>query len=675
MLEIARWRVRGLGQAFMSVLLAWAPAWADPAGGGPGSIPAEAFYRHAEMDQAALSPSARWLVVKTGLGGERVGLVAFDLEQGGPPKHSVRFGGLDVRSFYWVNDDRLVFTVVDQELGGAVQRVAPGLFSVRPDGSELRQLVKLTRPFFSAPSGAGREPLEWNHVLLDVPAGGGEDVIVGELKDDSRGDLSSINALRLNVATGRAASLSTGVPPHARAWLFDPKGEPRLIEATSKGVTQVHWRAADRKDWVELARFDWLSPSFVPQFIDSAGVLYVTTNDGPGGTAVLKRFDFAAGRPETEAVVRAPGFDFAGYLVTDIGSGRTVGLRVETDAITSLWFDPQMKATQQTVDAKLPGRINQLSCRRCGEPRMVVLVHSSSDQDPGQYWIYRPDGERWQSVGPARTGIDPRQMATLDFHRIKARDGLEMPVWITTPRGPAAAAPRPAVVLVHGGPWVRGGHWQWDADAQFLASRGYLVIEPEFRGSTGYGDKHFKAGWKQWGLAMQDDVADAVAWAVVKGWVDPKRVCIAGASYGGYATLMGLIRHPELYRCGAAWVAVTDPRLLYELDWVSDLSEEHRKFGLPVMLGDPVKDAAALAAAAPVELAARIKAPLLLAFGVEDRRVPLEHGQRMRAALRAAGHEPEWVTYPGEGHGWWLVENRVDFARRLERFLAKHLQP
>ncbi len=200
------------------------------------------------------------------------------------------------------------------------------------------------------------------------------------------------------------------------------------------------------------------------------------------------------------------------------------------------------------------------------------------------------------------------------------------------------------------------------------------MIEPEFRGGTGFGNQHFRAGRKQWGQAMQDNVADAVTWAVGKRWVDGKKVCIAGASYGGYAALMGLVRHPELYRCRIAWAAVTGPRLLFELGWVSDLSEEWKGYGLPVILGDPVADAAMLKANAPVEQAARIKAPLLLAFGLQDRRVPIDHGNRMRAALRAAGQEPEWVTYPDEGHGWLRLQPKVEFAQRLERFLARNLQ-
>jgi dipeptidyl aminopeptidase/acylaminoacyl peptidase len=200
------------------------------------------------------------------------------------------------------------------------------------------------------------------------------------------------------------------------------------------------------------------------------------------------------------------------------------------------------------------------------------------------------------------------------------------------------------------------------------------VIEPEFRGSTGYGRKHFEAGWKQWGRAMQDDVADAVDWAVAKGLVDPKRVCIVGGSYGGYAALMGLVRDPQLYRCGVAWVAVTDPRLLFRWNFVSDFPDEVRQFGLPVLIGDPVADAAKLAEVAPVEQAARIAAPLLLVFGGNDRRVPIEHGTRMREALRAAGREPEYVVYAEEGHGWQRLENRLDFYRRVERFLAAQLQ-
>ena len=300
------------------------------------------------------------------------------------------------------------------------------------------------------------------------------------------------------------------------------------------------------------------------------------------------------------------------------------------------------------------------------------------DRDPGRPYLFQAqpaEGEKnWQSIGPVRDGIKPEQMAAVDLQRIRARDGADLPVWVT--KNPDAKGPLPAVVLVHGGPWVRGSNWAWHADAQFLASRGYVVIEPEMRGSTGYGDCHFRAGFRQFGQAMQDDVADALRWAQQRGLASDK-ACIAGASYGGYSTLMGLIKDPALYRCGVAWVALADLDLYVSGSWwvTDDISRSGRQYTLPEMVGDPEKDAAMIAANSPVKQAARIKAPLLLAFGEDDRRVPLAHGERLRKALREAGNDPVWVTYPGEGHGFAVLKNRVDFAQRMEAFLAKNLAP
>lgn len=279
-----------------------------------------------------------------------------------------------------------------------------------------------------------------------------------------------------------------------------------------------------------------------------------------------------------------------------------------------------------------------------------------------------------QPIGVARPEIDPRRMAAMDLHRMKARDGLEIPVWVTRPRNAPAGKPLPAVVIVHSGPWSRGRYWGWHTDAQFLASRGYVVIEPEFRGSLGYGDTLFKAGWKQWGRAMQDDVADATRWAAAQGWADPGRTCIAGVGYGGYAVLMGLIRDATLYRCGIAQSPITDPRLLFDHVWARAIAADFRAYSLPLLLGDPEADAAALAGIAPVEQAANIKTPLLLAYGGNDRFIPPVHSVRLRSALRTAGSEPEWVEYTEEGHGWLKEANRFDFARKIEAFLSKHLK-
>jgi dipeptidyl aminopeptidase/acylaminoacyl peptidase len=232
----------------------------------------------------------------------------------------------------------------------------------------------------------------------------------------------------------------------------------------------------------------------------------------------------------------------------------------------------------------------------------------------------------------------------------------------------------PMVVMVHGGPYVRGTEFGWDPTAQFLASRGYAVLEPEFRGSTGYGLGLFKAGMKQWGLSMQDDIADSVQWAVAQGHADPERVCIMGGSYGGYATLMGLIKDPGLYRCGIAYAAVTDiPLMLEGMLWQSDTPDEYRKYGAPIMLGDVHADAERFAATSPLRQAARIKRPLLLAHGSDDRRVPVVHFTKLRSALEAHRADAEFMEYSGEGHGWSVSKTSIDFWTRVERFLDKHI--
>ena len=606
----------------------------------------------------------------------RKALAVVDIAGKSLPTVVALFSDADIRSFRWVGNDRLVFNLIDVQSGGGDQRFGPGLYSVHRDGTAMRQLIKSKREFVRAAVGPSHhETLEWNYALLTVPDDGGHEVIIGQYVYDRLLDLQAVNAMRLDVDTGRTRSLAAGSPANSRDWWFDPQGEPRAIVAVHQGVAKTYWRAPGQDEWRLIATDPDQNRVFSPYFVDGSGALLVSTGNGRDGEA-LKRYDFASGKPEKDPIVSTPGFDLNVRIITNAEGTTISGLRIVTDAETIVWFDAGMKAIQKAVDAAKPGHINVVTaCSRCDNVNLV-LVYSRSDQDPGSYWVYRPAANEWQAVGKARADIDPSRMATLDFHRIKARDGLDLPVWVTTPSKSApqtGTGPRPAIVLVHGGPWVRGTYWQWDADAQFLASRGYVVIEPEYRGSTGFGFSHFRAGWKQWGGPMQDDVADSVRWAAEKGLVDPKRVCIAGASYGGYATLMGLALYPSLYRCGVAWVAVTDPRLLFDDSWQSDMSEEGRKYELPTLLGDPEKDATMLRAAAPLEHAADIRAPLLLAFGREDRRVPIVHGTSMRDALHANGHDPEWVVYEGEGHGWLKVDNRIDFWTRVERFLGNNL--
>jgi dipeptidyl aminopeptidase/acylaminoacyl peptidase len=261
--------------------------------------------------------------------------------------------------------------------------------------------------------------------------------------------------------------------------------------------------------------------------------------------------------------------------------------------------------------------------------------------------------------------------------RYKARDGLSIPGYLTMPRHPDGTKP-PLIVDIHGGPFVEAEGWGYSPDAQLFASRGYAVLQPDFRGTHGYGDAFFKAGFRQWGLAMQDDVTDGVQWLIDTGKVDPDRVCLFGASYGGYATLWGLEKEPKMFRCGVAQVAVSDLELMFDVSW-SDFMESERggdtTYNLTVTIGDPSKDREKMRAVSPIYHTERIQAPVLLAYGASDRRVPLVHGKAMRSALEKYGKPYEWVVYDDEGHGFYKEENNFDFYRRVDAFLAKNLAP
>lgn len=631
----------------------------------------EAFFQPARLQNAVLSPSGRWLAAQVANPGERARLVVTDLEDKEPARVLIASKQYDVRGVQWVTDDLLIFRVADDDdREQTYRRKHAGLASVQRDGQRLRLLIK--RNWDTAFPAQGSAPLEANHSYLARGAAGSDDLVVGEWMFDNNGEFAALRLIKLNARTGERSSLLDNAPANVQDWWFDHQGTPRAAMASKDGEYTLYWHELGEKRWREIARFPWINPPYWPAFIDGGGQFYVTQGDDGTGKAALSRLDVATGKPAGAPLVSLPGFSSGFSQVIDRSTGELLGLELLADGQTQIWLSPAMKAMQAKVDALLPGRINLLSCRPCDKPRRL-LVHSYSDRHPGEYLLYDAAADSWQRLGVQRPAIDPEQMGRMDFHRIQARDGADLPLWVTLPPG-GAAQPKPAVVLVHGGPWSRGAEWAWDDESQFLATRGYVVIQPEFRGSTGYGRAHYRAGWKQWGQAMQDDVTDALRFAVQKGWVDPKRVCIAGASYGGYATLMGLAKDPDQYRCGVAWLGVTDPRLMFSLHW-SDIGRESKQHTMPQMIGDPVKDADMLKAHAPVELASKIKAPVMLVYGALDMRVPIEHGERMREVLRQAGNPPEWHVYGDEAHGWRRQENILDFWRRVDTFLARHLKP
>ena len=635
-------------------------------------LPVADFFRPPAFASMVMSPGGQSIAATAAGQGGRVGLVILDLRDLFRSKNIASFSDADVNSVQWVNDDRLVFDLTDRRLAYGDQKGSGLLTTDRAGKEPMRLLIKREKHWITE-SGTriADHSLSIFHWLHTVVRDASSDVIVQRLNYSNAREPQGTQLLRLDTRTGLTANLALGEPEHVFSYGLDAHGLPRALVTRWAGKQVLYWKAAQDQPWASIREYEAYGDTGTApglMYVDANDTLYATAGTS-AGTSALMQFDMRSGKLNGKTLLALAGYDFSGSLVRN-GKGAVLGVRYLTDARATHWFDPGMAQIQKQVDALLPGSINRLDCGNCESPTRVLVI-SSSDRQPNVFRLFDVPAGTLEEVAASRPWIKPAAMAMRDMVRITARDGLSLPVHVTRPLGNPAAAPM--VVLVHGGPYLRGGEWRWDADSQFLASRGYVVIEPEFRGSTGFGRQLFRAGFKQWGLAMQDDIADATLWAIKQGYADAKRVCIAGASYGGYATLMGLIRYPEIYRCGVEWVGVTDIDLMYSSDW-SDATEQWKDHGMPAMIGDRVKDAAQLAATSPLKLAARLTQPLLMAYGGADRRVPIEHGKKLRDALLPHNKNVEWIEYPAEGHGWMLEANHVDFWTRVEKFLDRNLK-
>lgn len=630
------------------------------------------FFGNSPFGGAVLSPDAHFLAVRLGAPGKRDSLAVVDLSNNSA-KVIASYDDADVGDIRWINNERLVFTTQEKNVGLGNKRYAPGLYAINRDGQKFVELADRTGWGSTRGTRAARKVLPWHTYLLGQSGTRDSDhVYVTSPNFDTAGDVRSVDLLRLNTLTGFAQTVPR--PGNVRGWMLDHKGEPRLASSFDKDTVTLHYRDPASGAWRVLASYPAYgdgNKALQPLGFTPEGNLYVLARSGGRDTTAVHVFDVATGKIDPQPLIMTAGFDFDGGLI--VNRDKVLGISFRTDAVSNEWFDPRMKAMQVELDKLLPATINMVTVPARSESPWV-LVRSYSDAVPGIYSLYNMETRQLNKIADVRPDIKPSQMGRQQFVRYKARDGLEIPALLTLPAG-GAKKNLPMVMLVHGGPYVRGTSWGWNPASQFLASRGYAVLEPEFRGSLGFGIRHFKAGFKQWGLAMQDDIADGVRWAVGQGIADGSRVCIAGASYGGYATLMGLVKDPELYKCGINWVGVTDINLLYNGGWnfTNDTSDEFKAYGMPEMIGDPVKDAAQFKATSPIEQAARITRPVLLAYGGVDRRVPINHGTLFRDALMKTNKNVEWVEYPEEGHGWSLEKNNVDFWGRVERFLDRNI--
>lgn len=620
----------------------------------------ENFFKLSNFGGATLSPDGKHVALLMAGSDQRLALTVMDTTTN-KLQLIGKYSNLDIVRVSWVNNHRLVYSMADRQLAAGEQKMGPGLIAIDIDGNNEREIIERSN------TGSAKFRVLSPRYQFQSVVGTPDSNDIFVIQASGTRKTPSATIMRVNTVDGVVTGINS--PLNSSGFIMDDQGEMRIAIRTVEKLTTVLYRDPKNDTWRTLIEFDSVKEDgFSPERIGPDGSLYVTAYNGKDTKSVYK-YDLENNQILPTPLVELEGFDFNGSLIFSKKLNKLIGVRYETDARGTLWLHDDIKKIQEKIDTLLPNTVNTISLPR--DSREIVQVSAFSDINPGMSFLYNTINGKLTPLGMTRTDIDERQMSFKNFVKIKTRDGLEIPTYFTLPRN-SSGKKLPLVVMVHGGPYVRGGSWSWNRETQFLASRGYAVIEPDFRGSDGYGKKLFQAGWKQWGLKMQDDIDDVRQWAIEQGYADADRVCIAGASYGGYATLMGLIRNPELYRCGISWVGVSDINLLYDVSW-SDNSEQWQKYGMPFLIGDQEKDAAQLKATSPLEQAARLKNPLMLAYGAADYRVPLVHGTKFYDAIKDHNKDVEWIVYKDEGHGWRRLDNNLDFWNRAEKFLGKHL--
>jgi dipeptidyl aminopeptidase/acylaminoacyl peptidase len=469
---------------------------------------------------------------------------------------------------------------------------------------------------------------------------------------------------RVDFTTG-AVVPDTANPGDVVAWQTDPDFEIRGAMARNPKDGSTILRVRDRKDapWRDLVAWPFGENGGVEDFTVDGKALFVETSIGSDTTRLVK-VDAATGK-ELETIASNPRCDVSGVLVQpDTHEVQAVTfnyLKTEWRAI-----DPNLRDDLAAIAAIHRG-VFAIQSRDAADRNWVVAF--SSDNGPAAWYAYHRETRKADFLFVSQPDLENAGLAAMEPVVIKARDGYELVAYLTLPPG-IEAHNLPLVLNVHGGPWGRD-NWGFRPDVQWFANRGYACLQVNFRGSTGFGKKFLNAGNGQWGVgSMQHDLTDAVRWAIDKGIADPKRVCIYGGSYGGYATLAGLTFTPELYACGVDIVGPSHIKTLFASIppyWAPIKSE------FLLRVGDPEKDDALDRRISPLFHVDAIRAPLLIGQGANDPRVNINESNQIVEAMRARKLPVTYVVYTDEGHGFARPANRLDFNGRTEEFLAKFL--
>lgn len=602
----------------------------------PPVIPLEDFFKNPEKSSFNLSPDGKYIsymapyesrmnIFVQKVGSQKALRITSETDR-------------DIAGYFWANNSRILFL---KDIGGDENFA---LYGVDINGKNARCLTCF--------EGVRTQIID---DLEDQP----DFVIVGLNKRNPM----VFDPYRLNIKTGEMVMLAEN-PGNIQGWMTDHEGKLRVATAIVDGVnSQLLYRDNENEEFRPLITTNFketLSPEF---FTFDNKKLYATSNIGRDKSVAVV-YDPAT-LSETEVLFENPDYDLSGLSYSRKRKVLTAASYVSWKRERH-FFDKQTKDIFENLEKLLPGYEISISSSDKAEEKYIVRTYS--DKSLGAYYFYDLKKNHLTKIQEVSPWIDEKQMADIKPIQYRARDGKVIHGYLTLPKG---VEPKnlPVVINPHGGPWARD-NWGFNPEVQFLANRGFAVLQMNFRGSTGYGREFLESSFKQWGLNMQNDITDGVYWLIEQGIADKNRIAIYGASYGGYATLQGIVVTPTLYAAAVDYVGVSNLFTFMQTIppyWKPMLDMMYE------MVGNPEKDKIQFEATSPALNAHRIMTPLFVAQGAKDPRVNIAESDQIVEAMKKRGVEVEYMVKENEGHGFHNEENRFDFYRAMEKFLNTHL--
>lgn len=597
-------------------------------------IPVEDFFKNPEQTNLQLSPDGEYISFFKPWQNR---LNIFVKKVDSPDTIQLtRYTDRNVHAYRWVNNNRIVF--VKDEGGDQFYK----LFSIDKNGNGLIQLTS------SGHSTVGLiDPLinDDKHILVSI----------NERNEEV------FDVYRLDIETGDKKMIAKN-PGNIIEWLTDHDGKLR-IAVTTDGVNHGLLYRDTEQDEFELIYATNFKESFYPLlFTFDNKNLYVASNINRDKLALVE-YDIE-NNVEVNTIYENPEVD-----IDDIHYSNERQTLTAVSYITWKteyeYLDNDRLNLQQTLEAKVPGK--EVSIPSMSRDETKMLVRTYSDKSLGSYYFYNRTTDEFKKVADISPWLKEKYMANMKPVWYKSRDGLTINGYLILPKNKEPEK-LPVVVFPHGGPWTRDS-WGFCADCQFLANRGYAVFQINYRGSYGYGREFWTAGFKEWGGKMQDDITDGVYWLIKQGIADPSEISIYGYSFGGYCALMGLIQHPDLYKCG-----VSNSGLVDVLDFFDNIPPYWTPFKemLYEMVGNENTEKDFLREISPLHNIDKIKDPVLFAQGQNDQQVNVNSTTKMVENLKERGIPVKYILKDNEGHGFANEENKIEFYNTLEKFLAKY---